>query len=183
MTIRQQGRHRSFDAVAILGTTLLELQFSRELAERREALRPIVEPLAAGVAPELAEQRLYRELGGRPASTVTYTDEVLQIFHWDDVPEAVIAADSALAGQRSGAISCATMVPDGFAADAAAIDVPVFLGFGERDISPDPRAEAAAYRSSPDITLQVLPGSAHCHNYASTRVRQWGRLAAWARLV
>jgi pimeloyl-ACP methyl ester carboxylesterase len=180
MTIRQQGRHASFDAVAILGTTLLELQFSRELAERREQLRPVVEPLSAGVAPEVAEQRVYRALGGRPASTVSYTPEVLRIFHADDVPSAIIEADAALAGQRRGAISCATMVPGAFAADAAAIDVPVFLGFGERDVSPDPRAEVAEYRSSPDTTLQMLAGSAHCHNYASSRVRQWDRLATWA---
>lgn len=181
MTIRQQGRFRSFDAVAILGTTLLELQFSRALAERRAELAPLLEPLA-GLAPEEAETRLYRELGGTPASTVEYSDEVLRIFHWDDVPGDVIDADSALATQRIGAITCSTMVPGAFAADAAAIDVPVFLGFGERDISPDPRAEPAQYRASPDITLQVLSRSAHCHNYASTRAAQWDRLAAWAEL-
>lgn len=181
MTIRQQGRFRTFDAVAILGTTLLELQFSRALAARRAELRTLVEPLA-GFEPEEAEQRLYRELGATPPSTVEYGDEVLRIFHWEDVPRDVVDADTAQATQRVGAVTCATMVPDAFAADAAAIDVPVFLGFGERDISPEPRAEPARYRGSTDITLHVLPRSAHCHNYASTRTAQWDRVAAWIGL-
>jgi len=30
------------------------------------------------------------------------------------------------------------------------------------------------------VTLVVLPGSAHCHNFAGTREVLWDRLANWA---
>jgi hypothetical protein len=62
---------------------------------------------------------------------------------------------------------------------AKAVDVPVFLGLGERDTAPRPYDEPRYYPASADITLFLLPRSAHCHNFASTRTRLWDRLAAW----
>ncbi len=76
---------------------------------------------------------------------------------------------------------CAT--PAGRTEHAARIDVPVLVGYGVVDVSPDPRAEAGLYRSSPDITTIVLADSAHCHNMASSRHRLWRRLLAWAATV
>lgn len=57
--------------------------------------------------------------------------------------------------------------------------MPVFLGYGEVDVSPDPHQDAACYRSSSDVTLYVLAASAHCHNMAGTRQRLWDRLLGW----
>ena len=51
------------------------------------------------------------------------------------------------------------------------------------DVSPDPRAEARLYCSSPDITTVVLADSAHCHNMASSRHRLWRRLLGWTETV
>jgi pimeloyl-ACP methyl ester carboxylesterase len=65
------------------------------------------------------------------------------------------------------------------AAEAAAIDVPVLLAIGERDIVPDLHAEAAAFRQSWDISLYRQRGMAHMHNFAGTRTRFWERIAAW----
>jgi hypothetical protein len=42
-------------------------------------------------------------------------------------------------------------VAGGVAEHAAQIDVPVLVGYGVVDVSPDPRAEAGLYRRSPDI--------------------------------
>lgn len=67
--------------------------------------------------------------------------------------------------------------------EAAAIDVPVLIGVGERDVCPDPWAEPGAYRHSNDITLVVVPRMAHMHNFAGTRARLWERLLAWSRFV
>jgi hypothetical protein len=47
----------------------------------------------------------------------------------------------------------------------------------------DPRLEPAAYASSPDITIFVLPRSGHMHNFASTRHVLWRRIDAWVRGV
>jgi pimeloyl-ACP methyl ester carboxylesterase len=67
--------------------------------------------------------------------------------------------------------------------EAALVDVPVLLGYGEVDVSPDPSAEARFYQRSTDITTLVVPGSGHCHNMASTRHLLWQPLLEWAERV
>lgn len=75
------------------------------------------------------------------------------------------------------------MIPGIVAEHAARIAVPVLVGYGVLDVSPEPRAEASLYPSSPDITTLVVADSAHCHNMASSRHRLWGRLLAWVATV
>lgn len=101
-------------------------------------------------------------------------------FHLADVPADIVAADAVTAVSVVPRVFGTAMIPGIVAEHAARIDVPVLLGYGVVDVSPDPRAEAALYRSSPDITTVVLAGSAHCHNMASSRHRLWRRLLAWA---
>ena len=71
------------------------------------------------------------------------------------------------------------MVPGHTDAEKASVTVPVLLAFGDHDLTDDFEGNAARYRSSKDVTLFVLPGSAHCHNQAGTRVLLWARVAAW----
>ncbi|MCV7101773.1 alpha/beta hydrolase [Mycobacterium palustre] len=104
-------------------------------------------------------------------------------FHLDDVPADVVAADCVTAKSVVPRIFGTAMIPGVVAEHAAQIDVPVFIGYGAVDVSPEPRAEAAAYRRSPDITTVVVPDSAHCHNMASGRHRLWRRLLAWVATV
>ncbi|OBG27543.1 alpha/beta hydrolase [Mycobacterium sp. 852002-51057_SCH5723018] len=104
-------------------------------------------------------------------------------FHLADVPADVVAADCVTAKSVVPRVFGTALIPGVVAEHAARIDVPVFLGYGVVDVSPDPRAEAAVYCSSPDITTVVLPGSAHCHNMASSRHRLWRRLLDWVATV
>jgi pimeloyl-ACP methyl ester carboxylesterase len=104
-------------------------------------------------------------------------------FHLDDVPADVVEADSVTAKSVVPRIFGTAMIPGVVAEHAALIDVPVLLGYGVVDVSPDPHAEAARYRSSPDITTVVLADSAHCHNMASSRVWLWRRLLAWTEVA
>ncbi|RAU99663.1 alpha/beta hydrolase [Mycobacterium colombiense] len=104
-------------------------------------------------------------------------------FHLPDVPADVVAADASAAKSVVPRVFGTAMVPGVVAEHAARIDVPVLVGYGVVDVSPDPRAEAGLYRSSPDITTLVVAGSAHCHNMASSRHRLWRRLLAWAATV
>jgi pimeloyl-ACP methyl ester carboxylesterase len=104
-------------------------------------------------------------------------------FHLPDVPADVVAADASAAKSVVPRVFGTAMVPGIVAEHAARIDVPVLVGYGVVDVSPDPRAEAGLYRSSPDITTLVVAGSAHCHNMASSRHRLWRRLLAWAATV
>ena len=51
------------------------------------------------------------------------------------------------------------------AEEAMRIECPVFLGFGERDTSQDPKAEPSGYLRSNDIALAIIPGMAHGQNF------------------
>lgn len=110
-------------------------------------------------------------------------DPMQSWFHLDDVPAAVVHADSVATKSVVPRIFGTAMIPGVVAEHAAQIDVPVLLGYGEVDVSPNPRAEAGLYRSCPDITTYVLADSAHCHNMASSRRRLWQRLLSWTDLV
>lgn len=81
--------------------------------------------------------------------------------------------------------ACARLMlsPGYVAQEAAAIDVPVLIAAGERDVVPDPHAEPAAFKSSKDISVYVVPGMAHMHNFTTTRKLLWDRIADWSVMV
>ena len=158
-TIAIQARHRCFDAIAILGYSAHQT----------------VVPVPAGVAP-----------GDFSAEVVRHA------WHWHDVPAAIVDRD--LIGyplpaegdplppwrSRTAPEFAADLLEPGYSrGDAAAIEVPVFVAAGERDVVPDVYAEPTAYRSARDVTLYLQPRSAHMHNFAGTRALLWDRLAAW----
>jgi alpha-beta hydrolase superfamily lysophospholipase len=121
-------------------------------------------------------------------------------FHFDDVPEDIVAEDLLGYPARIGVAAPAWAAihmpggpnfapergptgPDVVVEEAAAITVPVFIGNGEIDTVPDPRAEPLAYRSSSDITTVVIPRASHMHNFAGTREILWRRLEGWALAI
>ena len=118
-------------------------------------------------------------------------------FHFDDVPDDIVAEDllgyparigvpvpawgaQYMPGGPNFAPERGPLGPDVVKDEAAAIDVPVFIGNGEIDTVPDPRTEPTAYPRSADITTMVLPRSSHMHNFAGTREMLWRRLEGWA---
>jgi pimeloyl-ACP methyl ester carboxylesterase len=105
-------------------------------------------------------------------------ERVLKTFHWDDTPDDVLAADAAMSVEFLAAMSFDVEHGD-LPGDAARVTTPVFLCLGERDVSPDPYREPSAFSASPDVTLQVLKGAAHCQNFATTRRTHWDRLDRW----
>ena len=68
-------------------------------------------------------------------------------------------------------------------AKAAVVEVPIFLGNAEQDLAPNFHSEVATYPLAHDITLYQLAGSAHCHNFATTRRLLWDRLAQWIQSI
>jgi hypothetical protein len=56
----------------------------------------------------------------------------------------------------------------------------VFVGFGEHDIPRTPHDDVAFYPASNDVTLYLVAGSAHCHNFSANRRQLWDRIASWA---
>jgi alpha-beta hydrolase superfamily lysophospholipase len=104
-------------------------------------------------------------------------------FHLSDVPADVVEADSVTAKSVVPRVFGTAMIPGVVAEHAARIEVPVLIGYGVVDVSPDPRAEAGLYCCSPDLTTVILADSAHCHNMASSRHRLWRRVLGWAATV
>lgn len=66
------------------------------------------------------------------------------------------------------------------AEEASRVTCPVFLGFGERDVSMNPRAEPEGYLRSNDIRLVIVPQMTHGQNFNITRKALWKPLQNWA---
>lgn len=173
----QQANHRTFAGVGFLGWSGIHTNFPKRGGGRLDDR--------------------YVPARGRDPRTETLTgftpDEFRYCFHYEDEPQEFVAADMAAYGPGSdvstrGNADCpwgsasmpmcaATMMSKGsVAAEAAKIEVPVFIGNGERDVVTDPRGEPQAYRSSRDITVVEVPRMCHMHNFAGTRHVLWQRI-------
>lgn len=160
-TITQQAQHASYQAVMILGYTAQGVHFTMGGKKLR----------AADFLPQ----------GESPDYTTNDRAKLHELFHWEDVPAEVIAADDAIAVQTPANIGLDSIRTGIVVNEAANIDVPVYFCLGERDVSPDPHAEPSYFKRSTDFTLHILPRSAHCQNFASTRHEMWNRMHAWVR--
>jgi pimeloyl-ACP methyl ester carboxylesterase len=172
LAITQQALFSSYTALAVLGCT-------------NQHVEPLnLDPAFIGrSATAQGRAALAQEiLSALPQPYFEGPREHLQSwFHLGDVPADVV--DLGAAKSVVPRVFGTAMIPGIVAEHAAQIDVPVLIGYGAVDVSPEPRAESRLYRSSPDITTVILAGSAHCHNMSSTRHRLWRRLLAWAATV
>lgn len=166
----QQARHRSFDALVLLGTGggLPEVLTDDE--------RSVAGPDLGSIEAEIA--RLAR-LRFAPGSTVERRRPRLGTFFTDDVPAAVREAFAAQAVPLLPVCALTSMIPCSAHAERAAVTVPVFLGFGDHDLLDDYLGTLAQYRSVTDAALFVLTGSGHCHHQAAGRRVLWDRVLAW----
>jgi alpha-beta hydrolase superfamily lysophospholipase len=167
----QQARHATFAAVAILGhgvglpsvLTEEELSFSHDGNISEEAVVTLARTrFAAPAAPAASRPP--------PGS-----------FLPPDLPEPVRTAFVAQQTELLFSCGLTSMLPGSTDGEKAAITAPVFLGFGEDDLTQDFMGCAALYKAANDISLFVLPGAAHCHNQSALRTLLWDRLAHWAQ--
>jgi pimeloyl-ACP methyl ester carboxylesterase len=103
------------------------------------------------------------------------------IFHAADVPAPVLGAFRSQLTTSLPSCALASIIPSFSNPERGQISVPLFLGFGEHDLSQVPHESVPHFRSSRDITLFVLSGSGHCHNQAGNRQQLWDRMMEWAR--
>ncbi|MCW1384803.1 lysophospholipase [Novosphingobium sp. KCTC 2891] len=160
-TITQQAAHQTYDLCLILGYTA----FGVHLTIGGASVSAHPGPLDL-TSPDYAK---------RDRTFLRST------FHWDDVPDDVIAVDDSLLVEVPYVLSTQAITEGIVREDAARIDVPVYINLGERDVSPDPHAEPGFYRASRDITLHILPRSGHCQNFAETRLEMYERIDCWVR--
>ena len=183
----QQANHRTYDAVGFLGWSGIFTNFPAPRSgritwpypARGTDLRPLAATVLGKVGPD--------------------TEHARYCFHWPDEDPALVEPDIETFKPYRGVVrgdestpwgsatvpACAvTMMTSGaVAAEAAAIDVPVLVGSGERDTVPDPWAEPTAYRASGNVEVAVFPRMAHMHNFAHTRELLWATIERLARRV
>lgn len=181
VTILAQGRFGTFDAIAPCGVSAIHTALPQRDGKAFESGRRRFDAVAEG----RAKSHLETDHEG-----VDY----VYAFHWEDVPADILHEDMKggypirETAPVFGSLTipyCAVkmMLPGAFAVDAARVAVPVLVANGERDTCPDPHAEAAAYKASPDVNIFIAPTMAHMHNFASTRETLWRRLHDWSRMI
>ena len=163
MTVTQQAAHRTYDAILFMGYTAQSVHFYHGTTRVRAGDYLPPEPYVDYSTNDRASQRYN--------------------FYWDDVPQDIIAFDDTLAVATPTAIGLDSIRVGIIESDAARIDVPVFFGNGERDVAPDPHAEAGFFPLCTDFTMFLLPRSAHCQTFAGTRRQFWNRMHDWSRSV
>ena len=183
ITIVMQGNHRTYDGIAPLGYSAIHTVLpQRSEAAYRESMQAHDYARSADLA------------GLSVAEASQHVADFVYPFHWEDVPKDILDVDMSggyplrKTSPPFGSLTLPTcavqmLTPGCVAKEAAAIDVPVLVGMGERDVCPDPHAEPSAYKRSRDISLYILPRMAHMHNFASTRRDLWDRLVAWSRMI
>jgi pimeloyl-ACP methyl ester carboxylesterase len=175
LAMRQQATHRSYDALAILGTTNFHV-------EPLDLPDELVQAAAKG-----ADARRALVEQGMAAMPDRYFDgdrgPLLPWFHLADVAPQVLEVDAQTAVGVCRLAAAEASVPGITRDDAAVIDVPVLLAYGDVDVSPAPHDEPSVFVSSRDVTLVVLAGSGHCHNMAPTRHLLWERILSWHQAV
>ena len=160
-TVIQQAAHRSYHAIMFMGYTTQGVHFYYGTTRVR----------AADYLP--GDDGIDYSSNAREGQRYN--------FYWDDVPEAVIRYDDSTTAETPTCIGYDSIRTDIIKPDAARIDVPVFFGNGERDVSEDPHGEARFFPLCKDFTIFLLPRAAHCQTFAGTRHQFWNRMHAWSR--
>ncbi|MCW2497218.1 alpha/beta hydrolase [Jatrophihabitans sp.] len=182
LLVVQQARHRSFDALVVLGWS------SRHTAypDARGGILDIRWP-SRGQDPRRnpPERRFTRE-------------EKIFTYYQDDVPRDFVEADLATTDSDPAAATalrgsarmpwgsptrpeCAATLcsPGVIASEAAQIAVPVLLATGERDVVARPDLEPLAYPRVPEYSWVSIPRMSHMHNFAGSRLLLWEHLQGW----
>ncbi|WP_375483471.1 alpha/beta hydrolase, partial [uncultured Mycobacterium sp.] len=161
VSVIMAARHHTYDAVGVLGYsaihTVLPMPKQDETVRTAEYF-----DYSRDTAP--TELSL--------AEPSAHVREFLYPFFWEDVPADIVEADTRggypirttappFGSTTLPTCAVAMLSPGYIKAEAAEVDVPVFIGLGERDTAVQPHCEPAAYPHSGDITLFVCERMAH----------------------
>jgi hypothetical protein len=177
VSIVAQAAARPFDALAVLGYsashTVLPSPHGGVLVTPVSRGRTDVDAITAEAA-EIGDVEVF-------AWSFHY-DDVDPMIYYEDLRGGYPFRTEYVPPWGSATIppaAASMLAPSVVADEAAAIEVPVFIGVGERDVCPNPRSEPASYRSANQIGLCVVERMAHMHNFASSRGVMWERLHQW----
>ena len=179
VTVIMAGRHRTYDAIGVLGFSgihtvlpMREHDATERIADKFDYSRDTaLDDLSIAESSELIGEFLYP-------------------FHYEDVPADIVEADIGggfpirttappFGSKTVPPCAVAMLSPSYIKTEAAAVDVPVFIGLGERDTAPDPHCEPSAYPNSSDvITARLRPHGPHAQLRDDPH-KLWDRLANW----
>jgi hypothetical protein len=165
ITLIQQGKYADYSGIGVFGASPRRHQ-GTPAEERRRGI--------------MAEDSNTAEAAGPPAYHSASREIFARTFHVPSIGKELLAYDEAQCQTLISRVTARDAVTPGISEHFAdRIASPVFLAFGDTDISQDPRAEPSGYPSSRDITLVVVPRMAHMHNFADTRELLWERFRGW----
>ncbi len=177
MTALQQAEYGQHAAIALLGFATRGLP---------QYLKPGVRELAADTTAVRAELvRLAREMFVQPYPRITRGPRGGS----EDLYGSGNAEAKGIAALKDALdvllpVPCfMSMLPGNIAPEAARIEVPVFIGVGERDMTGVPREIPAAFRASRKVSLHILPEAGHSHFLFPSRSGLFEALATWAKSV
>lgn len=170
IAIATQADHGCFDAIVILGYGV-----RGSIAVRPED----IDELSADGSLTFSDKRQSAEL-----------PSMREIWYAADVPQGIIDEDTKggypirqttpVYGSLTFPPCALGFVAPGFLETKAAnISVPVFVGYGDRDVLAEPQREPFVYRSAASVKAAKFPTMGHMHNFASTRRQLWDELVAW----
>jgi pimeloyl-ACP methyl ester carboxylesterase len=183
VTVAQQGRYHCYDGIGVLGYSAVHSHPPVPAGAAPTVLPwsprdtpPGHEPIVLNAA-RVAEARR----SAPPPDIASANNRWL--FYYDDVDTShVVKGPWTTTTYPMGVISCC-LTPGVIAAEAAAVEAPVLVALGERDVVADPKGEPRAYQRATSVDLYVCPRMGHMHNFASTRELLWSRIQTWGAWV
>jgi pimeloyl-ACP methyl ester carboxylesterase len=179
ITVVAQARHRSYDAVALLGYTHGRKPVAVSAVGAEDA-KPDADPHQLRQAAIDQAQAFFGDSWDDVYGFAPREPNHGWLYR-PDVPAAVIAADDAEAVRWPRQSYVDGLLVGYGAGFAAQLDCSVLIGFGDHDLAPVPHDDVGFYTGSHDVTLLVVPNAAHCHNFAISRAQLWDHIGRWAR--
>jgi pimeloyl-ACP methyl ester carboxylesterase len=175
LTVLQQALRRQHAGLLLMGFAngglLAHLpEPARHLIANPEAVRAEIEAVARRIFPE-------------PYQRIQPSREASEIFQGATADRAGIDAIKPTRDNLLVIGGLQSMIPGSIGPALDTVDVPVFLGLGDRDIAGPPHAIPAIFPNSPDVTLTVLPETGHCQFIFPSRGELFRRIGEWTQFV
>lgn len=174
MTTLQQAKYEQHIGVALLGFS------TRGLPEYLpSSAKAIAHDLVAArvQSPQLAKLMF----GSQPYPVIKPTPQSGAIYSGKGADRRGAAAIKAVADALLPVLAFQSMLPGNVLPEAQQIQVPMFLGLGENDMTGPPQEVPASFSASSDVTLYVMPGAGHSHFLFPIRLELFDRLTDWAQ--
>jgi pimeloyl-ACP methyl ester carboxylesterase len=168
----QQARHRSYDALALLGFSASGLPGVLSAEELRFVNRPRE---LAGVIADLSRERF----GDPLPQWSNRRSGVVEPSAAPEVDEALAAASSRLLAL----VGMTAIVPGSVQPELDELRLPILVALGEHDLAGRLDVLPGQFPSCPDLTLFLLEKAGHNHNVAPNRQILWQRVMRWANSV